>query len=114
MFIASSSEVMGGGARVAVGRHRHRHGVLAEERDRRRLGFAQGVVRAGQDHRDRSRRRHGAHAVRIDVFQVVGRQPAELGRELRAAEVRQLLGVDLHGQTEVAGGGEDARAPAPG
>ena len=55
-----------------------------------------------------------AHAVGVEIFEMVGRQRAEAGGQRGAAEVRELLGVDLHRQAEVAGGGEDARAPAPG
>ena len=46
------------------------------------------------------RRGHRAHAGFAGVFDVVGRQPAEFRRERGAAEVAELVGVQLHRQAE--------------
>ena len=80
MFMASSSEVKRRGAGVAVGRHGHRHTVLAEGLDRRQLRLAQRVEGAGQQHRDRAGRGHGRDVRLVAVFQVIGRQGAVAAR----------------------------------
>ena len=59
------------------------------------LSFLQHIIRAGQQHRDDARARHRGEAVLVRIFEMIGRQRAELGGKRRAARIRQLIGVQL-------------------
>ena len=97
------------GAGIAVGRKGHRHAVSAELLDRWLVSFAQHVEGAGQQHGHRSRRRHGPDARFARVLEVIGRQGAKARRESRAAEIRELVGMQLDRQAKRPGGLEHPR-----
>ena len=94
--------------RVVVGGDGDRHARGPQRVHRRHPRLAQEVERARQQHRHRARRRHRLDAGVRQVFEVVTAQRAEAGRQRRAAAVAELLGVQLDGQAERAGGGEHA------
>ena len=106
--MASSSEVSGELPGLAVGGKRHRHAVAAERVDGRQLRLAQEIERAGQEHRDRAGLRHGRRAGFVGIFEVIGGERAEAGRERRAVEVGELVGMQFYAQAERAGCGEEA------
>ena len=83
--------------------------MFAEERDRRRLPLAQSVERARQQDRDDAGVRHRFDARFVGIFEMVGGEGAELGRQRRAAAVRQLVGVKLDRQSEAPGRVEHKR-----
>ena len=86
------------GAGIAVGGDGDRHAVLAEQVDRRLLRLAEEVEGAGQQHGDRAGLGHRGRARLVGVFEVVGRQRAVARRQRRAAEVGELVGVQLDRQ----------------
>ena len=88
------------GAGIAVGGDRDRHAVPAEQLDRRLLRLAQEIEGAGQQHRHGAGLGHRGGAGLVGVFQVVGGERAEARGERRAAEVGELVGVQLHRQAE--------------
>jgi hypothetical protein len=53
-------------------------------------------------------RRHRGDAGRVEMFEMIGRQRADSGRERGAVLVGELLGMELDRQREARGGGEDA------
>ena len=73
------------------------------------LLFPQHVERAGQQHRCRAGARHRGDAGLVGVFEMVGRERAVLGRELRAAEVGELVGMQLDRQARRLRGREHPR-----
>ena len=81
MLIVSRIEVRGEVPGLAVGRDRHRHVGLAEQIDRRSLGLAQSVERAGQQGRDGPGLRHRRDIGRVGIFDMVGGERAELRRQ---------------------------------
>ena len=88
------------GSGVAIGGHGHRHACGAQGGDGRHPGFAQGVKRAGQDHSNAARGSHRGDALRAQIFQMIGRQGAELCSHCRAAKIRQLFGMQLNRQAQ--------------
>ena len=82
--------------------------MLAHEVDRRRLTLAQHIVGARQQHRDDARIRHRSDALFIGIFEMIGRQRAEFGRQRRSARVRQLIGMQLDRKPRPARGVEHA------
>ncbi len=85
-------------AGIAIRGERHRHAMLAEQRDRRRLRLPQHVIGARQQHRHGAGRCHGGDAVRVGVFEMIGRESAGLGSKPCAARIRQLVGMQLDRQ----------------
>ena len=65
---------------IAIGRRCFTH-----ERDRRRVSFLEHIIRAGQQHRDDARARHRGEASFVRIFEMIGRERAELGGERGAA-----------------------------
>jgi len=88
------------GTRVVIGSDGERHIVPAQRFDRRRTRFAQEVEGARQQHRDAPGPRHGLYAPLIAEFQMVGRKRPVPCRKRRAAELGQLVSVQLHRQAE--------------
>ena len=82
--------------------------MLAQEFDRRRLGLAQGVIRARQQYRNDARARHRHDAGFVEIFEMVGGQRRVFGGERGAALVGQLLGVQLDWQARPPRGLEHA------
>ena len=82
--------------------------MLAHEVDRRRLPLAQDIEGARQQDRDDAGLRHRCDALFVGIFEMIGRQRAELGRQRRAARVRQLIGVQLDRKPRPARGVEHA------
>ena len=95
-------------AGIGVGGDRHRQAMLAHEVDRRRLALAQHIVGARKQDRGHAGLRHRSDALFVRIFEMIGRQRAELGRERRAARVRQLIGVQFDRKARPARGGEHA------
>ena len=109
MFIVSSSEVSGEvpglqSVATAIGTP-----CLRKSSTGGRFRLAQEVERARQKHRDRSGRRHGRDAGFVRVFEMIGGQRAETGRQPRAASVGQLIGMQLDWQIETPRRVEHAR-----
>ena len=73
-----------------------------------KLRLAQGVERAGQQHRNRPGTSHRRDPRVARVFEMVGRERAEFGGERGAAGIRELVGVQLHRQPVRARGRENA------
>jgi hypothetical protein len=73
------------GAGIGVGGDRHRQAMLAHQVHRRRLALAQHIEGAGKKDRGHAGLRHRRDALFIRIFEMIGRQGAELGRERRAA-----------------------------
>jgi hypothetical protein len=88
------------GARVAVRRQRDAGAMPAERGDRRSLRFAQHVVGAGQENRHRPGLGHRGRALLVGVFEMIRRERAVRGGELRPAEIGELVGVELEGKAE--------------
>jgi len=102
MFIASSSEAPGAVRRIAVGSHGQRHAVAAERLERRQLLLGESVESDRQHHRHRAGTRERSRVCVVRIFKVIARQCAVPCGHLAAADVRQLLGVQSHGQAESA------------
>ena len=66
------------------------------------------IESAGKQHGDGAGFGDGLNPILIEIFDVIDRKRAERGGHLGAAEVGELLGVELDGQVVAAGGGEDA------
>ena len=49
------------------------------------LSFPEHIIRARQQHRDDARARHRGDAGLVRIFEMIGRERAELGRERGAA-----------------------------
>ena len=94
-----------GGARVAVGGERHRHAGL-HELAHRREAVAQEERHAGKRDGHGARRGEGGNAGLRDVQQVRGRGRPQLGGQLGAAQVAQLVRVQVNPPAEPAGVGE--------
>ena len=109
MLSASRSEVIGDvpglqSVATAIGTP-----MLAQEGDRRRLRLAQHIKGAGQQRRDDARVRHRRDALLVGIFEMIGRQRAEVGGKRRAAAVRQLIGMQLDRKPSAPRRGEHAR-----
>ena len=74
------------------------------------LRFPQAVIRRGKQHRDRSRAAHCFDIGFDGVFQMIRGKRAVARRELRAADVGQLLRVHLDRQAQARGRLEQALA----
>jgi hypothetical protein len=85
-------------ARVAVGGQRQRHAGRTQRGDRRQGGIAGEIEGTGQQHGDGAGGGHRGDAGIVQMFDMVGRQCTEAGRQFGAMLVAQLLGVDLHRQ----------------
>ncbi len=72
--------------------------MLAQQVDRRLVGFAQRIKSAGKQHRDRARRRHRRRAGFVEMFEMIGRQRMEARGERGAVLVGQLLGMEADRQ----------------
>ena len=83
--------------------------MLAKQRHRRPLGFAQQIEGAGQQHRHRAPFAHRPRVLFGGVFEMVGGERAVARRQPRAAQRRELLGVQLHRQAKLDGLIEYAR-----
>ena len=113
MFIISGSDVAGDvpglqSVAIAIGTPCARSAV-----ERRQPRLAQRIERARQQHGDRAGARHRGDARLVRVFEMVGRQRAELGGKRRAVRVGELVGVQLDRQAVRARRVEHARASAP-
>ena len=112
MFIASRIEASGEepglqSVATAIGTRAARR-----RRDRRELGLAEGVEGAGEEDGGGAGGGHRRDAGGVEEFEVVGGEAAEFGGEAGAAEVRELLGVDLDREAE--GAARPRRRGGPG
>ena len=81
---------------------------MAQQRYRRQFFFAQEVECAGQQYRHGAGLLHRDDVGFLQVFQMVDRECAMACRQLRGAQVGQLLGMNLDRQAEPGGGVEYA------
>jgi len=109
MFIASSSDVAGALPGLQSVATAMRARCLRKGRDRRRGRFADTVIGAGQHHRDGGGARNRLGARLVGVFEVVGRKRTKARGEAGGAQVRELVGVQLHRQAMPPRRFEDAR-----
>ncbi|MNN43860.1 N-formimino-L-glutamate deiminase [compost metagenome] len=90
------------GAGVEVAGQGNLHAVAAQGVHRRQLGFAQEVERARQQHGDRAGFCHGNGVFLGHEFQMVSRKRLVARRQAGAVQRRQLFGVQLDRQAQLA------------
>lgn len=73
------------------------------------LGFVQRVEGTGQQNSNAARLPHRVGVSGVGVFDMIGAERTIPRSQLRAADVRQLLGVQLHRKAQRAGRIEHAR-----
>ena len=95
------------GTGIEIGCNGDRHVMGAQLRDRRHLLLAQIIEGAGQQHRDRPGLGDGHDAGFVEIFDMIDGQRAIARRERRAAQIGELLGMELDRKPQGFGGLED-------
>ena len=89
------------GAGIEIGRDGDRHVVRAQGRDRRRLLFPQIIEGARQEDRNGAGLGDRLDAVLVEIFDMIDGKRVEFGGEPGAAQIGELLGMELDRQPEL-------------